>query len=286
MPPVPPPPPKPPQKPRDLSSLEVVRETVNRKRPYLKMAFANPYNLSLLIGGVAASVLTANPLPALIAAGGEALWLLHAPESRTLRRLLWDPQFEQQRLSLEAQERAEQMRNLPQRDRDRVNSLVAKEQEINTLAEQNPSFTGDLLRTELTKTHQLVDSFLHVALTVARYDDYLRSVDLGALEKDRERYQQRAANEKLGDQERELARKNFAVILKRIEKLRDIRNYLNVARAQLDLIENSFQLIADQIVTMQSPSELSGQLDDLLDGVESIRQTAADTERLLTAIEA
>ena len=32
---------------------------------------------------------------------------------------------------------------------------------------------------------------------------------------------------------------------------------------------------------MQSPQELTGQLDELLDGVESIKQTAADTERML-----
>jgi hypothetical protein len=68
----------------------------------------------------------------------------------------------------------------------------------------------------------------------------------------------------------------MAVILKRMDKLREIQNYLGVARSQLDLIENSFRLIADQIVTMQSPSELSGQLDDLLDGVESIKQTAGE----------
>ena len=60
--------------------------------------------------------------------------------------------------------------------------------------------------------------------------------------------------------------------------------YLGVARGQLDLIENSFQLIADQIVTMQSPQELSGQLDELLDGVEAIRETARDTERILNSI--
>jgi len=82
------------------------------------------------------------------------------------------------------------------------------------------------------------------------------------------------------------AGKNLAVILKRLEKLHEIKNYLGVAKGQLDLIENSFQLIADQIVTMQSPAELSGQLDDLLDGVESIRQTAVDTEKILHAIEA
>ena len=86
--------------------------------------------------------------------------------------------------------------------------------------------------------------------------------------------------------ERGVAKKNYEVILKRIDKLRDIHNYLGVARGQLDLIENSFQLISDQIVTMQSPTELSGQLDDLLDGVDSIRQTAIDTEKMLGSLEA
>ena len=53
------------------------------KRPYLKMAFSNPYNLSLLLGGVAMSVLTANPIPAMLALGAEALWLLHGPDSKS-----------------------------------------------------------------------------------------------------------------------------------------------------------------------------------------------------------
>ena len=78
--------------------------------------------------------------------------------------------------------------------------------------------------------------------------------------------------------------KNLAVIMKRFEKMKEIHHYLSLARGQLDLIQNSFQLIADQIVTMQSPQELTGQLDELLDGVESIKQTAADTERLLNPL--
>ena len=84
--------------------------------------------------------------------------------------------------------------------------------------------------------------------------------------------------------ETDIARKNLAVIMKRFDKMKEIHHYLTLARGQLDLIENSFQLIADQIVTMQSPQELTGQLDELLDGVESIKQTAADTERLLNPL--
>ena len=264
---------------------ETVKDAIFEKRPYLKMAFANPYNLSLLLGGIAASVLTANPIPAVVAIGAEGLWLLHGPENKTLRRLLWDPRFEKIRLAIEAQEREERMKTLSPDDVARVNKLVDREQEINRLAAQNPSFTGDLLRTELVKTHKLVDAFLEMAITVSRYERYLDGIDSDALDRDRARWQAKAASDKTPDAERGVAKKNYEVILKRIDKLRDIHNYLGVARGQLDLIENSFQLISDQIVTMQSPTELSGQLDDLLDGVDSIRQTAIDTEKILGTLE-
>jgi hypothetical protein len=260
---------------------DAMKSAVFENRPYLKMAFANPYNLSLLAGGVAASVLTGNPIPGLVALGAEALWLLHGSDSKTLRRILWDPRLSKIRAALEAQDRAEKMQDLPEDEQQRVLKIVEREEEINKLAEANPSFTGDLLRTELVKTHKLVDAFLEMARTVNRYENYLHTVDVKSLERDRERWHQRAAAQTSSEQERDIAKKNFAVILKRLEKVHEISRYLGVARAQLDLIENSFQLIADQIVTMQSPAELSGQLDDLLDGVDSIQQTAADTEKLL-----
>ncbi|HET7711761.1 MAG TPA: hypothetical protein VFL80_07500, partial [Thermoanaerobaculia bacterium] len=98
------------------SARDAVEKAVFEKRPYLKMAFRNPYNLSLFLGGIAASILTLNPIPALIAVGGEALWLLHAPESKRLRRLLWDPRFEKVRLAIEEQEREEKIRTLPEHD--------------------------------------------------------------------------------------------------------------------------------------------------------------------------
>ena len=267
------------------TAKDAVKDVAFHNRPYLKLAFANPYNLSLLLGGVTASVLTGNPLPGLVALGGEALWLLHGSDSKYLRRILWDPRLEKIRLAMEAQDRNEKMKDLPDSEQERVRGLVDREQQINKLAASNPTFTGDLLRTELVKTHKLVESFLEMALTVNRYENYLGTVDSAALERDMARWHDRSTTQQASDQERDIAQKNFAVIQKRVERVNEITRYLGVARAQLDLIENSFQLIADQIVTMQSPNELSGQLDDLLDGVDSIRQTAVDTEKLLTNME-
>jgi hypothetical protein len=73
------------------TAKDFAKEAIFEKRPYLKMAFSNPYNLSLLGGALAASVLTLNPVLALGALGAEAIWLLHGPDNPTLRRLLWDP---------------------------------------------------------------------------------------------------------------------------------------------------------------------------------------------------
>ncbi|HVT59440.1 MAG TPA: hypothetical protein VHR45_13695, partial [Thermoanaerobaculia bacterium] len=159
----------------------VVKDAVFERRPYLKMAFANTYNLSLVSGALAAALLTANPLLALGALGLEALWLLHAPDSKRLRALLWDPRFERLKKTLEAQDRARRLAGLSPDERGRVEGLERRQEEIHRLAAENPSFAGDLLDDELVKTDRLVDAFVEMALTCARYESYLRAVDPGGL---------------------------------------------------------------------------------------------------------
>ena len=258
-----------------------VRQKIHEKRSYVKKAFANPYNLTLLAGGLAASALTLNPLLAVVTLGLEVLWITNAPGSKKLREWLWDPSFETEERAQEEAERAERLKHLSEPDRERVVDLIARQHEINSLAAQNPSFTGELLRTELTKTDRLVEAFIEMATTCSRYEYYLESVDVGDLERERRRWENIIKHQDKFAAETDIAGKNLAIIMKRFDKMKEIRHYLMMARGQLDLIENSFQLIADQIVTMQSPQELTGQLDELLDGVESIKQTAADTERFL-----
>ena len=257
---------------------------VSRERPYLKAAFANPYNLSLFGGGLLAAGATFSPLLAIFVICMEILWLVYAPGSKFLQKMLWDPHFDSERQAQAEAARAARLRVLADYDRERVESLVTRQREINQLAAQNPSFTGELLRTELGKTDRLVESFIDMAVTCGRYEQYLESVDIAELERDRQRWERAVKQGEPDNEETTIARKNLAIILKRLDKVKEIHRYLRVARGQLDLIENSFRLIADQIVTMQSPQELSGQLDELLDGVESIKQTAADTERLLNPL--
>ena len=235
----------------------------------------------MLTGAVAASVLTLNPLIAVAALGAEALWMLHAPGSSTLKRLVWDKKIEKLVAELEEREFEGKVAMLGQDEQQRVRALVAEKRKIDQLAAENPSFSGDLMRDELVKSAALVRAYLEMALTCSRYERYLGSVDLKELERNRQVWERRQQSAEQDPRAVDLAKKNLEIIAKRSEKIKEIREYITIARGQLELIENTFHLIADQIVTMQSPKEMSGQLDQLLSGVEAVRSVAIETDALL-----
>ena len=266
--------------------VETPAEKFPEKPSYLKYTFANPYNLTLLGGALLASALTLNPLIAIAALGVEGLWVLHGSQSRFMQRMLWDPLYEKEKLEYEQRRRMAQVEKLGSGGQNRVFALIEKEKQIQQLAMQNPSFTGDLLRGEITKTHNLVNAFIDLAVTCSRYENYLASINVNQIETTRQHWQQfiEANVGKVDAVEMDIAKKNLVIINKRIERVAEIHRYLKIAYGQINLIENSFQLLADQIVTMQSPNELSGQLDELLDGVESIKETARETEQILRTL--
>jgi hypothetical protein len=174
----------------------------------------------LLVGTLAAAGLTLNPVLAVAAVGLEALWLLHAPDSKRLRHLLWDPKFEQVREALLVQERAGRLQLISEEDRNRVQTLVARQKEIRRLAAANPSFTGELLRAELLKADRLVDAFIDMAVTCTRYEQYLDSVDLNTLARERTRWEAAVKSTQEADASLGIAKQNLAIILKRLDKLK------------------------------------------------------------------
>lgn len=260
----------------EIPETDLAVENFPEKPSYFKYTFANPYNLTLFGGAMAAAFLTLNPFIAVAAIILESLWLLHGSQSGFMQKWLWDPIFENQKTEFLKRQRMRLVESMSEQGKTRVMNLIEKEQQIKKLAASNPSFTGDLLRSELAKTGNLVNSYIDLGINCSRYEKYLRTINLVDLQAQRNQYQtflDSHIENKINDSETQLLRKNLLVIEKRIERIEEINRFLKTAYGQLALIENSFQLIADQIVTMQSPNELSGQLDELVDGVESIKAT-------------
>jgi hypothetical protein len=257
-------------------------EEEKKSPPYARYAFKNAYNLSLLAGVGAMSAITGNVWLAAVGAGVEALWMLFAPDSRLLRRLWFDKVHSQALSTEEEKSRAELLASLPKAESERVRAVFAKREQILRLCEENQAMTGDMLRPELQKLDSLNQSFVDLVSSTRRQEQYLRSVDLDRLESEI-RWNEMTSSDAAEEETRKLAKQNLAILLKRKDKLSEIKQFVTQAQGQMSLIENTFQLLADQIVTMRSPKELSGQLDELIDGVEAVRSTARETDALLEA---
>lgn len=248
--------------------------------PYYKYAFSNVYNYTAMLGIGAAALLTQNWWLGVVGAGCEALWMVFAPDSRLLRRLWFDKVHSENQKLLESGERARVLGSVAPGERRRYEELERERQKILRLAGENPSFTIELLRDELAKLEQLSASFLDLLVSCSRYESYLSTIDVKTLEADIRRYT-RLVEDAKDDEAARLASKNLAILTQRRERIAEIRRFVAQAYGQMDLIENTFRLLADQIVTMHSPGELGGQLDELIGGVEAVRSSAREAEALL-----
>lgn len=246
---------------------------------YLKAAFLNVYNLSLLGGAATASAITGDWMIALGALGLEALWLVLGPDFKPFQRAVREAErTEREKADRERVEKL--MAELPEREWQRAKALDELRREIERDMANNPSFQAILLQTELEKLAQLHQSFVRLASACRRAETYLQAVDVKDLErqiKAQEGLQERMTDESV----RDLAKKNAAVLGKRLGTIKEIETFLARARGQMNLIENSVRLLRDQALTMTSPDQLTEQLDDLLTGVDAVQQSVKEAEALI-----
>lgn len=247
---------------------------------YLKAAFFNVYNLSLLTGASIAAAATGDWLIVAGATALEALWLVFGADFKPFQRAV----REAQRKEREQADRVrvdKLMAELDEREWQRAKALDELRREIERDMQHNTAFQAILLQNELEKLSKLHQSFVKLATSCKRAETYLQAIDTRELERTLAAHQSLA--EKTDQPEiRTLAEKNANVLQKRLATIKDIMNFLARARGQMNLIENSIRLLRDQALTMASPNQLTEQLDDLLTGVDAVQQSAKDQEAIFS----
>jgi hypothetical protein len=255
------------------------------KPPYHAYAFLNPYNLSLLAGAGVVSAATGGWWIGLCAAAAETIWMLFAPDSTVLQRSWFDKLWDQDKRDAKQKEQAKKFALLPAEVQARVLMLRDLQARIQQLAADNPSFTIDLLRSDLGKLDGLLDDFLEMAVLCDRWENHLRSINYNELERQIAAYQYQLGQLPEGDERREISEKNLDVLLERRKRGFELSQNLQAARGQMDLMDNTFRLLVDDIVTMRNASELGERLDDLRTGVEAVRETSRETEDLMRGMD-
>lgn len=247
---------------------------------FLKSAFLNVYNLSLLGGAGLTALVTQDWLIGVGALALEALWLVVGPDLKPFQRAVKET-ARQEREKLEQARVEKLLSELTGRDFQRAKALEELKREIERDIANNPTFSALLLRTELEKLGQLYQSFVKLAAACLKSEEYLSTVSDKELTKQLEAQQALERNHTDAALV-ELAKKNSQVLQKRVDAVRDIRMFLQRARGQMNLIENSVRLLRDQALTMTSPNQLTEQLDGLLSSVDAVSQSVKDTDAILS----
>jgi len=141
---------------------------------YLKSAFFNVYNLSLLAGAAAVTVVNGDWLVGAAAVGLEALWLVLGPDFKMFQRAVRQSEREE-REKLDRKRVETLMKDLPEREWQRAKSLDELRREIERDMQNNPSFQAILLQSELEKLAQLHMSFVRLASGFQRAESYLQA---------------------------------------------------------------------------------------------------------------
>lgn len=247
-------------------------------RPYGRYAFLNPYNLSLFGGLVIGGWISGHHWLVVLACAAEALWLIFAPGSKTLRALWFDPAFERAERAFAEERCRKKIATLTTPDRARTGNLELQKVTIERLSRDNPSLAVDMLHDELVKLDTLVEDFVDLAITAERAEAHAQTFDFNAMRRSWQVHEGQLRIQPKGDPRHAVAEKNLSVLKQRRARYDDLCRTIQVARGQMELIEQTFRLLADEILTMGSPNELGGRIDELRLAVDAVRDAAIADE--------
>lgn len=242
--------------------------------PYARYAFWNPYNVSLFIGGVVLGAATGHGWLSVVTCAAEVLWMIFAPDSKILRGLWFDRAFAADKKLDDQERRRDRIGLLGPDDGIRLSYLCGQKQVIERLANENPSLTVALLTSELAKLDELLEDFVELGVNAVRAEQHTTTFDFAAMRRSWNAYERQLETNPIGDPRHEVAAKNMEVLKQRRGRYEDLCRTIQVTRGQMELIEQTFRLLGDEIMTMASPRELGGRIDELRLAVDAVRETA------------
>lgn len=253
------------------------------KISYIKEALKEPVNIGgLLLAGAAAaySVTTGFLEPTLVLAGAliaEGAYLATVPASSFYRKIV-DRRSRHLIDDHRRKQRFEMIKQFDPREREAVeylswmkNQIASNYKKFARISEEPPQIR------ELETTWE---SFVDLLDEYRRRKNHLKTINRQAVEN-----QLRTAERTMQFAEpatRPLHEKNVEILRRRLQTFDDIERSVKRVEAQLQMIENFFGLVNDQVVTMPTPEHiLSMDFDSLLSSIEMTKEILQQTAPIM-----
>jgi hypothetical protein len=259
---------------------------------YVKEAAKEPLNIWGMVGFVAASVFAATQggiietfawVPLAAGVASEGLYLATLPATLAYRRLV-DRRARQKELIDRQRQRDQLITTFDPRERDAVAYLSWMRKQI---YENYQKFTrGTLLPERIQTLDVFWESYVDMLDTYRRRKNHLRSTNLNQI---RNQIQQteRSIAQAPDETTRRLYEQNLEFLQKRLQNYNGMETSMKRVEAQLQSIESFFQLVNDEVMTMQSPEQITSlDFDSLLSSIELTKEILEETAPVMTQIDA
>jgi hypothetical protein len=257
------------------------------KSSYIKEALKEPVNIGgMLVAGLGAVyAMTMGYDPAWVLGGAlvaEGAYLVTVPASSFYRRLV-DRRSRGLLAEERKKERLELIKTFDPREREAVEYLSWMK---NQIASNFKKFAG--LKEEPPQLRELEntwEAFVDLLDEYRRRKNHLRSINRQAVENQLRQAERSWQN--ADEATKPLHEKNVEILRRRLQTFDDIERSVKRVEAQLQMIENFFGLVNDQVVTMPSPEYMmSLDFDSLLSSIEVTKDILSQTAPIMSQLDA
>lgn len=257
------------------------------KISYIKEALKEPINIGGLMLSCAAAAYAATTSfidPSLVLAGGliaEGVYLATVPASSFYRKIV-DRRSRHLLHDHRRRQRMELIKTFDPREREAVEYLSWMKNQISSNYKKFARLSEE--PAQVRELEATWEAFVDLLDEYRRRKNHLRTINRQAVEN---QLRQAERTVQYSDEAtRPLHEKNVDILRRRLQTFDDIERSVKRVEAQLQMIENFFGLVNDQVVTMPTPEHiLSLDFDSLLSSIETTKEILQQTAPIMSQLD-
>lgn len=260
---------------------------MEKRASYIESAIKEPLNIAAVataLAGTAAASMFGTMDALLVFAGAvvtEVAYLAIVPASAFYRRLT-DRRYREKLLAIRNRQRQELIKTFDPREREAVNYLSWMKGQIASNFRKFARLNED--PPQLRELETAWEAFVDLLDEYRRRKIHLRAINRQAVEN-----QLRQAERTVSaadDATRALHEKNAEILRRRLDTFDDIEKSVKRVEAQLQMIENFFGLVNDQVVTMPGPEYMTSlDFETLISSIESTKEMLSHTAPIMSQLD-
>lgn len=256
---------------------------------YTREAFKLPANLAFLtLGGIATAVsmLMADllpvyipwELPAFLTGGLEMFYLALMPKNKKFLRAV---NANKSKLLETVEAQAQSLHILKALDANSLQRytkfLITKRQIAQNLGKHQ--LTSFFFEDQMLKLDKMETFYIDLLGESYRYHEHLSEGVSTTLDVETARLRREMSSTE--GRVRDLHQRRLDLLLKRRKTNDDVREHLQVAKIQLDTLDDTVRYLLEQSLTLKNPDELSRLVDSVIADAESHHATARELDEML-----